>query len=78
MAAVEELTQTTHKTDPRYAVAFRQMFYSVTENGTFAPTFDAVRNVFNEAWQRVMINDEDPKKVLVESEQKANKIIKEF
>ncbi len=77
-AAVEELTNTTHKTDPRYAVAFKQMLYAVRENATAAASFDAVRDVFVAAWDRVMVNDEDPKTVLVEAQKKASQVIRDF
>jgi sn-glycerol 3-phosphate transport system substrate-binding protein len=77
-AAVEELTNTTHKTDPRFAVAFKQMVYAVRENISAAASFDAVRDVFVDAWDRVMVKGEDPKTVLVDAQKKANQVIKDF
>lgn len=77
LAAIVELGNTTHKTDPRFAAAFQQMPYALTENTTFMPTYEPVRDVFVELWQRIMISDEDPKKVLPEQTAKANKLIKE-
>ncbi len=77
LAAITELSNTTHKTDPRFAAAFQQMPYAVTENTTFFPAYEAVRDVYVELWQRIMINNEDPKKVLPEQTAKANKVIKE-
>ncbi len=77
LAAIAELSNTTHKTDPRFAAAFQQMPYAVTENTTFFPAYETLRDVYVELWQRIMINDEDPKKVLPEQTAKANKVIKE-
>lgn len=64
--------------DPRTQVTYLQLPYSRPEDDTWLAPFLEVRDIFNDAWDRCILNNLDPEKVLKEATEKANKILQEY
>ncbi len=63
--------------EPRYKKTYDQLGFAIAENHTWMSPFQEVRDLFNDAWDRVILNDLDPKTVLAEAKAKADKVLAE-
>ncbi len=63
--------------DPRWKKTYDQLAYAQGEDHTWLGPFQEVRDVFNDAWDRTILNDLDPRATLAEAQAKANKILSE-
>jgi sn-glycerol 3-phosphate transport system substrate-binding protein len=64
--------------DPRYKPTYDQIPYSLVEDNTRLIPFLEVRDIFNDAWDRVILNNLDPATELEAAQELANEIIAEY
>jgi len=65
------------KKDPRYNTTYLQLGYIRPENETGYPNFLQIRTIYNEAWDKIMLQGAPVKQTLEEAAKKANDVIKE-
>lgn len=65
------------KKDKRYNTAYLQMPYIHPENESFYPYFLNLRTIYNNAWDKIMMQGADVQATMDEATQKANEVIKD-
>jgi len=65
------------KKDPRYNTTYLQLGYIRPENETGYPNFLQIRTIYNETWDKIMLQGVDVKAALDAATKKANDVIKE-
>ncbi len=75
-AASAEMQQLWAK-DGRWKKTYDQLGAAQAENHTWLSPFQEVRDLFNDAWDKTILNNLDPKATLAEAAVKANKVISE-
>jgi sn-glycerol 3-phosphate transport system substrate-binding protein len=63
--------------DPRTRTTYEQLAYARPEDYTWLAPFQEVRDLFNEAWDKTILNDLDPKATLAEAQARADKILQQ-
>ncbi|MFA6507335.1 MAG: ABC transporter substrate-binding protein [Treponemataceae bacterium] len=63
--------------DKRYNTTYLQLGYIRPENETWYPQFLNIRTIYNEAWDKIMLQNSDVKATLEEASAKASAVIKE-
>jgi ABC-type glycerol-3-phosphate transport system substrate-binding protein len=64
--------------DPRYATTYTQIEYAVAEDNTQLIPFNEVRDMFNSAWDEVMLNKADPEKTMTAAQERANRVLAQY
>jgi sn-glycerol 3-phosphate transport system substrate-binding protein len=63
--------------DSRYKKTYDQLNVAQAENHTWLSPFQEVRDLFNDTWDKTILNDLDPKAALADAKAKADKVIAE-
>ncbi|MDR0387914.1 MAG: ABC transporter substrate-binding protein, partial [Treponema sp.] len=64
--------------DPRYAATYTQIEYAVAEDNTQLIPFNEVRDMFNSAWDEVMLNKADPDRTMAAAQERANRVLAQY